>query len=238
MAYWSLAEVKSKVDKDLDLENETIVQDSEFVSYVNDAIRDVAAEISKLGVEDLYYHTKELFPVTQNVAEYNLPTDIFKNKIVEFVYDDGTEIRRIKRLRGRDLYTKMQALEKYPTSTRAYFYAIFNYKPSIGDKLRLIPTPVSSSATNFTMYYIRQAEELALDDDGTGLVDCPEEFIQFLLAFVKVKCLLKEPGHPLTQIAMADEDRCRKLMVQTLTDQVQDSDNTIPLDLSHYEEST
>lgn len=238
MAYWTLSEVRSKIDKDLDLENETIVQDSEFVSYVNDAIRDVAAEVSKLGVEDLYYHNKGSFAVTQNVAEYDLPTDIFKNKIVEFVYDDGTEIRRIKRLRGRDLYTKMQALERYPTSTKSYFYAIFNYKPSIGDKIRLIPTPQSSSASNFTMYYIRQAEELLLDDDGTGLVDCPEEFIQFLLAFVKVKCLLKEPGHPLTQIAMQDEDRNRKLMVQTLTDQVQDSDSTIPLDLSHYEEST
>lgn len=238
MAFWTLAQVKAKIDKELDLENEDIVQPEEFVGYVNDAVREVVAEMSKLSVEDTYFHKFAAFPLVANQADYVLPTDIFANKIKALVYNDDTAIYRIRRIRGNEIYARMESLQKYAVSeNRPVCYALFNSGVSTGYSLKIIPTP-RVNVPFVTMYYLRQANELALDDDGTGLIDCPEEFIQFLIAFVKVKCLAKEIGNPNLPFAMKDEDRCRALMIQTLTDQVEDSDNTVPLDLSHYMEST
>lgn len=237
MAYVTLSEFKAKVEKELDLENEVLVQPTEFVGYVNDGARQVAAEMSKLGMDDLYYHSYSTFPLAATQSDYSLPTDILANKIVEFVYDDGVNIYPLKRLRGKNVYTKMQDLQKYATGDNLpVAYMIFNQSTALGYKLKMIPTPTTSHSY-MKMYYIRQAEQLSLSDVGTGLIDCPEEFIQFLVAFVKVKCLAKEIGNPMLQMAMQEEDRERKLMVQTLTDQVQDTNNTIPMDLSHYMES-
>ena len=238
MSFWTLAKFKTKIDKELDLENEDIIQPEEFVGYVNDGVREVVAEMSKLGVEDTYFHTFIPFPLTAFQADYSLPVNIFANKIKALVFNDGSNIYRVKRLRGVELYSQMESLEKYAVGdTRPVCYALFNAGVTNGYKMKIVPTP-KVAIPYLTMYYLRQADELALDDDGTGLIDCPEEFIQFLVAFVKVKCLAKEIGNPMLQMAMSDEDRCRKLMVQTLTDQVEDSDNTVPLDLTHYMEST
>lgn len=238
MAFWTLQNFKSKIDKELDLENEDIVQPEEFVGYVNDGVREVVAEMIKLSVEDTYFHKFVNYPLVANQPDYSLPIDIFANKIKALVYNDDTAIYRIRRLRGREIYARMESLQKYATSeNRPVCYALFNASVTAGYSLKIIPTPRVNVPT-VTMYYVRQANELSLNDVGTGLIDCPEEFIQFLVAFVKVKCLAKEIGNPNLQMAMQDEDRCRTNMIQTLTDQVEDSDNTIPLDLSHYEEST
>lgn len=236
MAYWTLQQVQDKIDKELDLENGDIVQQVEFVGYVNDAVREVVAEMIKLSVEDTYFQKYQAFPLTANTADYALPSDIFGNKIKALVFNNGTDIYRVKRIRGENIYTMLESFNQYGTDSKPVRYALFNASRSAGYSLKILPTPKSNYTC--TMYYVRQAEELSLTDDGTGLVDCPEEFIQFLVAFVKVKCLAKEIGNPNLELAMKDEDRCRRLMIQTLTDQVEDSDNTIPLDLSHYEEST
>ena len=236
MAYWTLAQLKTKIDRELDLENETIVQAEEFVGYVNDAVRDVVAELIKVGPKDRYYHKYADMSIVSGTSEYVLPIDIYASKITSLVYQDQG-VYPLKYIDGRHFYAQMQSVEKYDTSIRATGYTLFEFEPSIGYRIKLVPTPRETTSTKYRMYYIRQAQELSLTDNGSGLIDCPEEFIQFLVSFVKTKCLLKEIGNPMLQQAMSEEDKHRKLMIQTLTDQVQDQDNLISLDMTHYQES-
>lgn len=237
MAYWTLQEVMDKVNKDLDLEHESIVQQTEFVGYVNDAVREVVDELNRAGVEDKYYRSYATLPLVNGTKEYDFPANILKNKITEIVYDDNNgEIYPIRRIKGQDIYSRIAEMEYNSNVNDIFRYTIFSFAPSVGDKIRIVPTPKKNYATEVTIYFIRQAEELELDDDGTGLVDCPEEFIGFVLSYVKWRCTGKEIGNPMYAEYKEEKELMRERMSATLTGQVEDGDNKLPLDTSIYEE--
>lgn len=239
MAYWTLQQVKDRVNDEIDLEFDTLVQPKEFVGYVNAAVRRVVAVLARTNWEDKYFRTYASLNVVANQAEYDFPADCLKNKITEFIYNEGNgRIYPIRRLKGQDIYSSLAEANYQATSLDVFNYTIFNFAPGVGDKICLVPTPKQNYPSQFKIYYIRQAQELSLTDDGTGLVDCPEEFIDVVIAYVKWKCTAKELGNPMYAEYKAEAEAMIAEMDALLTGQTEDGDNKIPLDKSFYGDHT
>lgn len=235
---WTLAQVYNKVNKDLDLENEPIVQDSEFVDYVNDAVREVMAALIKLGAEDMYYLTNTIISTVALTDKYALPTDIYSSKIVAVIHDDGSKVYEVRRVRGIHVFADIHVSNIYATVQDSFRYILLNASATVGTKIQLVPTPQESKSNLLTIWYIREAAKLVEADlnDANKYVDCPEEFIQVVLAYVKYQCCKKEIGHPHIAIYKQEYDELKAEMIQVLTDQTHDSDNTVVLDTSLYSE--
>jgi hypothetical protein len=232
MAFWTLDEVKAKVRQDLDIDEDELVQDTELNQYVQDAVREVASTLIKLNYEDRYFLTDGTLNLVSGQIEYDLPADIYGTKIVRLLYKNGTRMYPIKRIRGMREFEDIMLADHYATTSDSYKYMLINRGPSTGFKIRLVPASQETSS-NVTIWYIRQPYEATL---GTDNVDCPEEFIQVVLNFVKFQCLKKDLGNPLLELAIAEYKETKQDMVDTLSEQTADGDNEITPDRSHYEE--
>ena len=80
MKYWTWAELKDKVQRDLDLEGEVFINETELLGYANEAIDEVERQVHTL-YED-YFLTKAVISLVDGTEEYALPTDIYAFKII------------------------------------------------------------------------------------------------------------------------------------------------------------
>jgi hypothetical protein len=216
------SELKSNLQKELDLEDETFITPTEFLNYFNEGVDMVEAAIHTI-YED-YFLTSSTVSLVSGTPTYSLPSDIYAQKIRLIVYNDGASkiypIRRIKKL--------IETAQIY-SSTDNYNYLITNDSVA-GLKLKFFPTPAETNS-NVTVWYVRNAKKFALDAD---VCDIPE-FTSVIIQYVRWKCLDKE-GHPATQSALADLERMKQDMVTTLTARVPDEDNEVMQDMSFYED--
>lgn len=229
---WTLGDIRAKVERDLATEDEDFVSTTELVGYINDAIREAEAEIHKLGVEDEYFLAKTSFSLVNGTSEYSLPTDIYATKLRALYYLNGTDYYQIRRMRGANKLQYYYEINVTPSTADEYKYILTN-NAATGPMIELVPPAYESITNGVKVWYIRNAKELSLDAD---VCDIPE-FISFIIQYAKVKTYEKETGHPNLAKAAQDLEKIRLLMIETLTDQVDDGDNLIEQDLSHYEES-
>lgn len=213
-------ELLADLQKELDLEAETFITADEFLSYFNRGVDEVEAAIHTI-YED-YFLTNTTVSLVSGTQNYNLPSDIYAQKIRGLFYSDGNslqyEIRRIEKLQET----------QYLIQTDLYKYVLTNASAS-GLKLAFYPVP-SETSTNVTMWYIRNAKRFTGVD--SEVCDIPE-FTNVIVQYVRWKCLAKE-GHPDTQAALMDLERMRQDMVDTLTARVPDEHNEVIKDISFY----
>lgn len=212
-------ELKTYLQKELDLEDETFITSDEFMSYFNEAVDMIEAAIHNI-YED-YFLTSSTLAISSGTSEYAFPSDIYAQKIRKVLYNDNGslkyEIRRLKRLEDT----------LYIDSNDLFAYVITN-SSSGGLKFKLYPTPqISNSA--ITIWYLRNAKRFTANTD---VCDIPE-FTNVLVQFVRWKCLSKE-GHPDATQAGSDLERMKQEMVDTLTARVPDEDNTVLKDTTFY----
>lgn len=226
---FTLLQIKTMVESELDLEGEDFVDATELNAYINQAVREAEAEIHKLGLEDEYFRSSTPLTLVTGTGTYALPTDVYADKILRIEYDSTNRIYEILRLRGTKALEEFHFLRRYGTATSFYKYLLTNTLAA-GRKIALAPVAQEDSS-NVTVWYIRQAKVLASDSDV-----CDIPFIDFVLQFVRDKCMNKErfmldaPPSPALEMQ-------RKLMIDTLTEQVPDGHNELEHDISHYEES-
>jgi len=213
------ADLKAYLQKELDLEDETFITAQEFLDYFNEAVDMIEASIHNI-YED-YFLTNSSLSILNGQAAYNLPTDIYAQKIRKILYNDGSaykyEIRRVKKLE-----------ETMFIQTPDLFSYILTNDAIAGLKITLFPTPVAD-APYVTVWYIRNAKRFT---SNTDVCDIPE-FTNVLVQFVRWKCMSKE-GHPDTVQALEDLGRMKQEMVDTLTARVPDEDNFVLKDMSFY----
>lgn len=212
-------ELKTYLQKELDLQDETFITSDEFMSYFNEAVDMIEAAIHNI-YED-YFLTSSPLAISSGTSDYSFPSDIYAQKIRKVLYNDNGslkyEIRRLKRL--EDML--------YIDSNDLFAYVITNGSAG-GVKMTLYPTPqISNSA--ITIWYLRNAKRFTADTD---VCDIPE-FTNVLVQFVRWKCLSKE-GHPDANQAGMDLERMKQEMVDTLTARVPDEDNTVLKDTTFY----
>lgn len=225
MKRWLLSEIRAKIEADLDLEDEDFIQPEELVGYVNEGIDTCEALIHTL-YED-YFLVSGNITLVNGTSAYDLPADIYADKVRGIEYINGSKIYQVKRIREADRFHTISLIN---TSAGVFDYAYYITNPAAGPKINLVPTSYEAGAL-LNIWYLRNAAELVNDTDEC---DIPE-FAQFVIQFAKVKCLEKE-GNPMLSEAVALLDNYRKLMIDTLSTMSPDGDNTIEADNSHYEE--
>lgn len=148
-----LSELKTKIRLDSDIDT-TNVTDTELVGYINDAVKEAESEIHS-WCEDYFLASSNITTVI-GTSSYSMPSDIYANKIRKILFDDNTrkyEIIRIKNL--RDLLDV--------EDDEDYRYIITN-NTSTGVKFKLYPTAREASASNVSIWYIRNAKQAPLFD--------------------------------------------------------------------------
>lgn len=228
MKYPTYADMKAKVEQDLDFQDEEIVGPDEMLGYFNDAVRDAESEI--LGIYEDYFLNNKDIPITEGEAFYCLPEDIFATKIRGVVYHSGSLIYPIRRVRDMKKFQDVQVLDFYSSTSMNYRYIILNRSAAAGVQFQLIPPSRETADNVVTVWYIREANRLVLDTD---VCDIPE-FISFIYAFVKVECRKKEFNGYCPQEELDRLERQRKLMIDSLTAMVPDQDTEIEKDMSFY----
>jgi hypothetical protein len=228
MQYLTYGEIRTKIEDDLDLEDETFIQPSELLGYVNDAIKEAEAEI--LGIYEDYFLSKGNVSLVSGTEEYTLPTGMYANKIRAIIYRNQSLIYEVKRLRHSKRFLLREITNLYPCNN-GYQYMVLNSLGSVNPKLLLIPPAYETITDALVVWFIRNAT-LMVDD--TSICDIPE-FSDFVIQYAKCSCLKKE-GHPNLDGELVERERLRKLMVDTLSNMIPDEDTLMEMDLSFYEE--
>lgn len=221
MRQWTYEEIRDRVEKDLDLQEETFISPEEMLGYANEAIDEAEAEIH--GIYEDYFLTKDNIALVSGTQRYDMPSDIYANKIRGVLYSNGStkyEIKRLKRIKDTN----------WITSSDSYLRYVIVNDPTDGYQLEMYPTPQETSSTNVTIWYLRNAARLTADDD---VLDIPE-FANFVIGYMKAKCLAKENMGQVPAGIAAEVEKQRKLMVETLTNMVDDENNELDMDLSFY----
>lgn len=226
MRYWTWAEIKEKVNDDLDLQDETFIDEAELLRYANEAIDEAESEIH--GLYEDYFLSRDTISLVSGTDEYDMPTDIYANKIRDIVYVNGSTVYSLRRLRDWHKFQNYE-VELAVGAGTVYEYFLLNTTP--GSPKIVFSPRIRETGDFIKVYYLRNANRLTIDAD---ICDIPE-FVHFVMAFMKYKCLSKE-GHPNTELALSDLERQRQQMVSTLAGMVPDSNNEIEADLSHYRE--
>ncbi len=232
MEYKTYAQLKTILNGQADLEQEVFIQAPELLEYFNTAINRAEALILNLGVEDEYFLNSANLALSTGVAAVTaMPSDIYGNKIRSIIYSNGGKIFEIKRMRKRAKFLEKAELDYENETDPRYQYILKNASATAGVSLHLVPPSKETSTTNVTMWYIRNANKLALDADKC---DIPE-FYSFVLAYVRYRVLDKE-GMPGAVEAKMELDAEEKLMIQTLENMVPDEDDEVEADDSIYGE--
>lgn len=222
--FMTYLQLKTKVQNDLDLEDELFVSETEMLGYANEAVREAAAEIGDI-YED-YFLKRATLTLVNGQEEYDLPADIYANKIRRIIYANGGTTYSVNRIRDWKKFEEY-ALANVTKSATVYNYFVTNASAG-GIKLLLVP-PAKEDGAFVTIWYLRECNVLAVDTD---VCDIPE-FSSFILQYMKVRCYEKEM-HPNLSMAIAALEQQRAQMVATLTAMIPDADNEIEPDLSLY----
>jgi hypothetical protein len=223
MTLYDLAYVRDVIETDLDLKEETFITPEEIKGHVHKATREAQSLILTL-YED-YFLTSANIALVAGQSAYDLPSDIFAQKIRALNYDDGSEryqVLRLKRLR-----------DTANVDTNSLYSFLLTNAATGDQKLTLLPASRVTNPTALTIWYIRN---VTLPDLDTDLVDVPE-FIDYIIAQAKVYCAAKE-GHPLLGAYESDAQKYKQLMIDTLSSRIIDDDNVVVMDLDHDMEST
>lgn len=219
---WQVTEVIEKIQDEMDLQEESFVDEAEYIDYINEGIDEAEAEIHQLY--EGYFNTTSTINIVSGTAAYNLPANIYANKLKHVQYKkNSTDYYRVPRIR-------LQEIAHYEEQTSAdYAYDIQNDGTANGAQLVLYPTPTESVSGGIRLWYIRNAERVSA---LTDLVDIPE-FIQFIFAYMRVKIARKELS-PLLVSYQEGLERQRELMRRTLSEMIPDEEERIDMDLSFY----
>lgn len=232
----TLLEVMDTIRDDMDLDEDELVSDTDLANMIHRGVKKMAAHMAKLGVEDRYYLAKTTLSLVAGQEAYSFPSDIFGQKVYALIYNVGRDTYTIKRVRSR---SNLDAFEQYhlenqqASSNPQFRYMILNQSLSAGPKILLVPTAPNTVANAVVVWYVR---EPAKATTNSAVIDVPDEFIEYVIAFGKYEAAKKDVGHPLTQVYKQELDDMLSIMIETLTDQTDDGDNEIPMDLSSYDE--
>lgn len=231
MLVQTFGDLRDKISRELDLEDEAFIVADEMLGYYNDAVDDAEAEI--LGIYEDYFLTSALLPLELGVETYSLPADIYANKIRRIIYNNGgTNIYEVLRVRDWKKFLKKAVINTYATNDQYYQYMLQNVSADDGVQLVLIPSSKETSEENVRIWYIRNANRATTDSDKC---DIPE-FTSFITAHMRCSVRRKEFNGDVPQADLMELERQRKLMIDTLTVMVPDDQTEIESDLSHYGE--
>lgn len=225
--YWTLLEIRDKIQRDLDLEGETFINQAELDSYINEAIDEVERQIHTLN-ED-YFVTRTTISLVSGQEEYSFPTDVYAMKIRGIVYRNGTTVYQLQRVKDWRKFEEYELLKAGTSYNALYGYMLVNSTAG-SPKILLAPTPLENGAY-LKVWYLRNANRLSAETD---VMDIPEA-VNYVIQYAKVRCYEKE-GHPNLQKAIADLEMEKADTIATLSNIFPDTQNELEADMRLYNE--
>lgn len=184
MKIWTYGEAKQKIYDDCDLSDETFVSPNEMIGYFNEGLTETEAEIHLLNAEAEYFKTKYFVPFTTGVGKYDLPDNIYANKICAIMYANGPLIYPIVQYRRRFRYENMLQTDQFGQADE-YRYSPFNDIPGqarieirpVARESAILP-PSASAFTPVIMWYIRNCARVPKMAYGSAPADfCNPEIV-------------------------------------------------------------
>lgn len=142
MTTWG--DIKAKVQRELNLQDELFITPQELLDYCQDAIQDAEAEIHKLNIEDQYFEAVSVLSLVSGQRDYAFPDNIYGNKITRIVYSNGDLIYQIPRNTLKNRYEDVAYDTQYGGTNDLYRYMILNNNKTVGSRIRISPTPVET----------------------------------------------------------------------------------------------
>lgn len=173
MKVWTYQESSTKVLTDLDLLDKAMISDNELIGYYNEAVLEAESEIISLNQD--YFLTMAIVPVVAGTLRYNLPTNVFANRIRTIMYQNGAQIYEIKQYRRRDKFLSVALSDQYGAGDD-YMYLLYNdvpgqaqieFHPIMRDTAIL--GPVASIFNPVRMFYLRNAKRIPVIGEYTNL---------------------------------------------------------------------
>ncbi len=227
MNFPTLGDLKRKVERALALEDEDFVVPEELADYANDGIDEAEAEIHAAYPD--YFLTRATLSFVNGQEEYDLPEDLYAFKIRCIMYKNSDNIYEIKKVRDWRKFLQYTVNTRSSSSSNTHQYMIVN--PSAGEQKLLLTPPASENGEFATIWYVRNAHKLEDDSDEC---DIPE-FSDFVIEYMKMRCYEKETHANFSACAARVEAK-RKLMIDTLTNMIEDNDNEVEPDLRTYDD--
>ena len=218
----TLLQMRNKVRLELDIDSYSITDD-EIDGKINDAI-DAAQSRTHTIYQD-YFLSYANIALVDGTQEYDLPADIYSNKIRKLYYNDGSRKYTINRIINLDDTQDVDDNEDYR-------YLLVRRAGETLSQIQLWPTSNEDSATYVKIWYLRKAATLTLDADE---MDMPETEA-YVIWHTKYNCIFKDLGNPLIQICKGNMDIEEKNMIETLMKMVPDEDDYIRADTSFYDD--
>ncbi len=126
MKIWTYLEAKTKLNLDFDLEDETFITPDELAGYFNDSLNEAESEI--ISINEDYLKSRYYVPVVVGTAVYELPDNIYANKIRKIMFSSGSDIYEINRFRGNLKFEEMAMVDQYGAAD-PYRYDLINDTP-------------------------------------------------------------------------------------------------------------
>lgn len=240
MKSFTYEEIEDRVREDLDLEDEgNFVKTNEMAAYANEAIDFIESQVLKIN-ED-YLLSSATITLIANQQQYDLPSNIYAQKIRQVIYKNGERIYPILRIRDPHKFYQKEEIDYFGTGEMEYLYMLESVEEA-QDKISF--TPIPKEAGPFVkMWYIRNAKRIPMVGEGGAtrnqqlatILDIPESF-QFVVDYMKMCCIDKEKD-PERFARQADKVKTKKEdLVAALTDRTPDNQNEIPGDMTFYVE--
>lgn len=239
--YWSAAQILDRVKDELDLVEESFIDNPEMLRYANAAID--RAEQSVIGIHKDYFLSSAPLRSDGNpdgllngVREYLLPIDIYAHKIRRIIFESGSRVYKVGRIQDWRKFEKM-AIENINNSATLYEYFLVNRTPG-APVINIVPVP-RETGDYVTVWYCRQANRFNTNDvnDVENILDIPEAF-NYVVEFVKMKCDIKEKRRQgqMEQGEYPEVALEMREMLGAIQEIVPDAENLIEPDFSAYEE--
>lgn len=227
-------QIVTKVELDLDLQDEEIISPTEMTGYVNESIRRARALVLSLE-EDGYFLKYANLALVSGTDEYALPTGILASKVRGIIYNNGTRIFEIKRIKRTNKFARVAEAAVSPGADPVYRWFPFYDDTARAQKIKLVPPAQETSASNTKVWFERVSQEVSSDGDT---IDIPEAF-NLIVSDVKRWCRAKMNNNVVPQDAEAAYQAEVAILTTELTDiTLGDSDNELEMDLTHYEDHT
>jgi hypothetical protein len=217
MEYWTFAEIKEKIENDLDLQEEPdILSDGELMGYTNDAIDVCEQQFIKLSD---YFLAKSTISLTAGTSDYDLPADIYATKIRMIMKGDEYEVKLVRDLKKVPFIAANDGTD--------YSYIIIN-NAGAAPKIRILPTP--STTETLDIYYTRNANRIEEESDE---IDIPEA-MGYIITYIKMRIHEKEKQFSLVQKYEMELAKQEQLLLDALAERVDDEHTGIEPDISIY----
>lgn len=170
MKLWTYKELRTKIELELDLEEEIFVRPDELIGYANKAIS--LAESAILKIDEDYFLSVYHVPLVGGTSEYDYPFDVYAYKIRGMEYSAGATIYPVQRFRRMGKFDTLEIANFYPVNNW-YAYTTINKGTDGKAKIVLVPSSRETSTVSYPqtlnqtsaplkLYYIRHANRVPL----------------------------------------------------------------------------